>query len=1529
SEDDEPDNVSVASSCDRGGLGLGGSRSSLAKKSPEAAPSSRQRVFESKLNTPGEQGRPASRGSMMSGASDMAYGQQQPLSSTHSVMSYHTASGMPVEDETPEQDVSENDRNATVRIKVDGDEIDDQIDDIFSDSDDIVQHEPSYCHTGSGLSTMSSGSVTMQAMTNALSLALPPKEVAQPAISAFPVELPEVTLRSMNEMPLTSKAVEQVKNDSGLQRATSPFIFRDSLYELIMGKSPSRQSGASVSGSVASNTISNGSTFGSSKDNLSLASGGPLRSPTSPTTHISPTSTSFDDNCSPSHTAISSPSNDTAFANLMTSAAVVPEEAVETATGSFAEDAVPTSTDDFAADAFSYDHEAAASDDEALSGSSRSASPVPGPRPDAMSLFASMDEPDGSDARDFTPEYSDDAAVDVDALLESEHERASVPMLEQAQGAGEQFPPPADVAFRAGRIGRRLGRAAAAELLHDDTGFNSEPTFSFGQPKASGDGLDKATRSSAATSEGEPESPLAMDSAEPHAPLTRDKRDQYLQTLINRNTMRGSPASSPQKRNVHAGIAGVIRAASPAFSVSDIAGGSGDEGDNENEGLVPPPTYSFRQRHISKRSEGSIEFGVSRSPSALGVRERSLEGDAPRSRPPSSLMHSREALSVSGASINGRMRASTMNVTSPTTSTTPQARPETPTRKVSPSLAVLKNRSLVSNSPAKLSTANSGSEQSPTAASPATAARVLSLSTSSRVRAMSTPPESRPPSSLLAANKSSVSSARIGRVAALSQNFERQQGNALPHRISIPMRPDSAADHHGVAVASAPLGGHRADFGQPVARSTSISSSHSTGAHGQSTKASRDEGLESVVADAADGGHEGQQQQEEQPQHQSSPPLPPPASGDAPPGGYGAGESGDGNGGDEPSPNPRAMTLEATGTDSNGSTTSHSSSLDASRGLAASAQSSASGGLSAALLIDSHTSADIGSSIFSSTESGKESTPTTSRRDAEAERKNRFKELANRRKSGTLERISNSGVVKARRALLAASEPPSSSSSSSSSAKRTTGAAKAAVKVRFAAVEEEAEAELRSLPSGRFRDDVGIPEVSAVGQTSAAAFFEVPGEGRGRRETDDMASSFSSDDLNLDGLQQANTAALHPEPVEPTTREPVLSSRQSSGGGSGEDSSIHVLSSFDTMSTPESTPLDSAPENTKVGLLAQYNMNQRRLDYRLKRVSGESEQSYLSSGQSSQFAGAMDDVELGFRTLGDAGAGLDGSSDELLVPRSSVVEAESVTEDMLTQEFHTLLPTRPRYTSQALFGLSTVAEEDEESRNASMVASDVHRSAAAMGMEAVPAVPSSVSEMSRVLSSMSTSTSSVDPQRGPEMQERRHEPSGSPARGLRSAMFDALVAAPRPLSLASMQQQAAGLDEGAGDSAGAAAAHYEDVTQSRTPSLGSHSFDPNIVFGYNSEENSTMASRSSFDRSDVFSAGRPSSAGSRVLYMHPMDQPAGDVQDGGYAGDSESRASRNTDPGNQPSSSRWRQQHQQQVNVFTGSTGSIHLGTDD
>ncbi|KAJ2470993.1 Bud site selection protein bud4 [Coemansia sp. RSA 2322] len=1612
-DDRHPDNASVGSCSDRGslGLGLGASRSSLTKKSPEST-FLRQRVSEGGKSQSRDDGsRSPSRGlmSMSSLVSDAAYSLRNPQSSTPSMVSYHTASGLAASEQAgrdmtlPDEEIDLDDFSATVRVKVDPSMIDDdQIDDIFSDSDDVVQLEPSYCNSGSGLSASndradkaqsplltrqpslmsslsSSGSITMRSLSNALALASATHREAaanSAVISAFPVVMPDVSLRSIHEFGKPSKATDQLRQQeslskdsaaaSAMQRAASPFLLRDSLYEMIMGRSPSRQSGASLAGSVTSNTVSNGSTFGSSKDNLSVASsgGGPLRSPTSPTTHISPTSTSFDDStCSPSHTAISSPTADASFANSISAAAqmpeMVPEEGAETATGSFAEDVLPASATldtyhpaDVVQVSAGATHDVcqdASVEEDMQSVSPRAASPVAGPRPTASSLFAvPASEPASKGLAESA--QADGAAL---AYLDAEHERAP-PIPRANNDSGEQFPPPADVAFKAGRIGRRQGRAAA-EYLHDDlTGFSSEPTFNFYSSKHSSGSLgDRAATTDASEAEPEPESP-AIDSPPPDlpadAPLTRDKRDQYLQTLISRNTMRGglsSSSSSPSKRTAHSGIAGVMRAASPAWSVaaSDAAAESGEDGDIEAEAMTPPFGSSFRNRHIAKRSEGSIEFAAgSRSPSSLGMRDRSLEPET-RIRPPSSLQHAREALAVSGASINGRMRAHTMAAVSSAPPAQQQQQP-LPTaaaqaplaRKISPSLAGLKTRSLVSNSPAKLKSGNSSSDL-PTAASGNSPARVLALS-SSRVRAMSTPPDSRPPSSLLktaagatgsgdaggktAAGKSSnANPARIGRVAALSQNFERQK-SALPSHISIPLRPGSSAsfrseagdkDAH-LAVASAPLGGPRTDFSRPVARSSSISSSHSTGAHGQSTSASRGAVSEST------GGSGNQHQQQGQACQQT--PLPPPAANDGvlPGGELGAGDNG-GNGGDgggdKPSPNPRFTALEPMSTDSNGSTTSHSSSTDASRGLAASAHSLT--GLSAALL-DSHASVEIGSSIFSSTESGRDvasgsepsvahAAASTSRRDADAERKNRFKELANRRKSGTLERISNSGLVKSRTALLAASEPSSSMTTSTSST--STGQSKsaalpakpsAAPKVRFAAGElEEGQGS-----SHRFHDEartLAQPIAAAAASNSAAGFFEVAGGGRRRREPGGdnvVSSSLSSAELDLDGLQQASMSASHP-------------------------GDAHLL---DTSSPPESTPLDSSePENTKVGLLAQYALHQKRFDYILKRESGESEQSYLSSGQDSQFASAAataDDIEFGFRTVADAGPYND---DDQLAPEADD-ESDQEHEDRLTEEFLTLLPSRPRYNPRTLFGLSTVAEEEDESRNVSLVASDALRSAAA-GHEPVLAMLSSddpTQASSSSLSSILPGDLRYDTGRVPEMQERRpsHDSALILPPASRQLDVEALgairetMAAPSQLHSSSppLLGQGSGEYGLAGD-----ATHYDDLNQSRTPSLGSHSFDPSIVFGYNSEENSTMASRSSFDRSDIFAIGRPGSASSRVLYMHPMDQADQD----GYSGDSELRqaqaqASSSSDSRRRRPASRW------QPDV-TGSLGSIQLGTDE
>ncbi|KAJ2219514.1 hypothetical protein IWW45_009315, partial [Coemansia sp. RSA 485] len=480
----------------------------------------------------------------------------------------------------------------------------------------------------------------------------------------------------------------------------------------------------------------------------------------------------------------------------------------------------------------------AAHANEDLGFDTRSSSPVAAPRPTAASLFNFMQlAPETGAVSESTP-FAEEGAL-PQATFSSSLPKSLALDTQSAPGQDE-FPPLAEQAGKPARIGRRQGRATAG-LLQDDecTGFALQPSFDFVVPKHdSGSSAQKLDSLSSpkpasdshtdAAGDAEPDSPTPLSSDMPslpaNVPLTRDKRDQYLQTLINRNTMRGTATSgSPKnKRPAHAAITHAMRAASPARSFSSSnENGSGDDGDVEHE-----HRHSARSRvgrHVSMRSEGAIDPASFRPPSA----------------------HSnRDALAVSGASINGRIRANTMN--NGAGSPTAAAKPLTPTRKVSPSLATLKTRNLVSNSPAKLATPGSA-ELSPSA--DASHNRVLALSSSSsnnssssRVRAMSTPAEARAPT--LSAATSST--ARIGRVAALSQNFERQQASlGAPPKIAIPGRVNSSAamsysagDKTSLGVVSAPLGGFKMDFSKPVARSSSISSSHSTGAHGQTTTAS-------------------------------------------------------------------------------------------------------------------------------------------------------------------------------------------------------------------------------------------------------------------------------------------------------------------------------------------------------------------------------------------------------------------------------------------------------------------------------------------------------------------------------------------------------------------------------------------------------------------------------------------------------------------------------------------------------------------
>ncbi|KAJ2844136.1 hypothetical protein IWW36_005297, partial [Coemansia brasiliensis] len=358
-----------------------------------------------------------------------------------------------------------------------------------------------------------------------------------------------------------------------------------------------------------------------------------------------------------------------------------------------------------------------------------------------------------------------------------------------------------------------------------------------------------------------------------------------------------------------------------------------------------------------------------------------------------------------------------------------------------------------------------------------------------------------------------------------------------------------------------------------------------------------------------------------------------------------------------------------------------------------------------------------------------------------------------------------------------------------------------------------------------------------------------------------MPSSLSSVDVDLERLQQANTSALHPSHSSagrsPLTRESsvrggldtdamlertlaqahkeavqaVNKQEQSAGTvwsrGSGSDKSrgesnsgddsLHILSSLDTNSTPGSTPIDSAPDNTKVGLLAQYDLNQRRIDRRLKRMS---EQGYGIAGSNE-----TDALQLEATTT-------DHPADESIV--SSDDDAADLTEQ---SGFDTMMPARPRTNPQAVFGLSVVAEEDEENRN-----------------------PSHVS----------------DAQPSAEEMQMRQTSTYSSLRGLRAALGPHIAVAPIYRGLGSVSipdataqdpvsPLGAGVTQEALDAALTSPRAEGDESQ--------HAFDPYVVFGYTSEENSTMASRSSLERSSDLFNQRPGSSASRVMYMRPLDTP--------------------------------------------------------
>ncbi|KAJ2388119.1 hypothetical protein GGI05_003880, partial [Coemansia sp. RSA 2603] len=910
-----------------------------------------------------------------------------------SVFSYHTANGAESEDGNVDLQNQKEDTgtypniDSTLRIKVDPNTIDDdEIDDIFSDNDDIVQMEPSYCQNGSGLSdspdrqlhsqqqrpdtsssekyssVASSASITMQSLSNAMAQASLSDGIAQSnmLISAFPVMVqntsvpqphiqeslakPNQLLSSVKQQELSGKDT----NQDGSPRPTSPFLMRESLYEMIMGRSPSRASGSSSVYSMHSNAVSNSSTIAVSREHPTLSD---MQSqlPTSPTSpksmcsQPSPQSTSFEDpNASSTQTAasqgITSESLYAAAASVAAatdkpSSPMVPdamiEECVITPAESLSDDlpsAPTTGVSPYQNFETAESNLSISSDSEAESVANgvsprdagfdtRSSSPVPQPRPTAASLFSFLQETDvvaadsGFDAGFDADNDSKPASASRDIqFLDNESTPATHTVNNDT--LQDEFPPLADTGLKAFRIGRRQGRATAGILQDEENlGFTSEPSFNFVSNKLSVGSLVEKSGSRTDASEGEPESPAMppqdMPELPANVPLTRDKRDQYLMTLISRNTVRGAGTNgSPKsKRAPHAAITHAMRAASPARSFSSSGEvGSGDDGDAEPEQRISASGRT--SRHVSMRSEGAID--------PTGI------------RPPSALSN-REILDLSGASINGRIRANTMGNSN--SSTASSLKPVTPTRKVSPSLATLKTRNLVSNSPAKLSTTPTSAEPQLPFESSNNRVFALSNTSSSRVRAMSTPAEARPPSSLA----SPSNSARIGRVAALSQNFERQKAVlGPPPKIAIPGRASTSTGNSpallpsngsALGAVSAPLGGMKLDFSKPVARSSSISSSYSTGAHGQSTTA----GSSHAATSGAGGSNQGnsrQQQRGEDHREQQQQPNTPTDGGDPSgnPGGSGNGGNGD-DGDNGSSPSLSISVIEPTSTDSNGSTT--------------------------------------------------------------------------------------------------------------------------------------------------------------------------------------------------------------------------------------------------------------------------------------------------------------------------------------------------------------------------------------------------------------------------------------------------------------------------------------------------------------------------------------------------------------------------------------------------------------------------------
>ncbi|KAJ1949720.1 hypothetical protein EC988_004658, partial [Linderina pennispora] len=704
-------------------------------------------------------------------------------------------------------------------------------------------------------------------------------------VSAFPVSMqsagapaPEMAKKLA---PISTSPTHLAKGDDSMQRPTSPFSLRDSLYEMIMGRPASTASMASRT-STNSNSESSSSTVGVSSSASPFGVPAANETPESGSNSLAQTAEfTFRPR------AMTQPDLHTSMNDWHNG---MPEPSLAVGEESSAFHDEPEEID--------------------VELRSRTPSPVPAPRPTAASLFAIAEEPEADqtvsdDSEDEeAPEITEPIATVPEPV--KEHEQAEKAASETPEE--HEMPLPSEIMTKNGRIGRRGGRITAEMMADDPVGFSSEPVFTLASSKLSSGSL--AESAAAKTDYEEPqheESTQEEPMPPPDLPLTRDKREEYLQTLIKRNSSKpGAPnkaiprfgASSPIGRRP------VSRPLSSLRMYENVAEESGDDGDEEDNSAIKSP---LRKKLIDERPGSRLD---SRSPSVLGNRSTApvMAEKRPRGM-------TREAHSVSGASINGRIRAQTFNAPG---SAAPALQPRPSVRKISPSLANLKTRNLVSQSTARKT------EQPANALSP--------VGVPLRSRAMSTPVDARPPSSLkvmtspsnrtinlASMNASGPNSARIGRVAALSQNFERQ--TSVP--AGIPSRPTSfiedrtSANSGSLGLVSAPAIPKRPDLRSPVERSTSISSTFSRASGHESSSGAGGSGV------FHDSGERSNGSARDQPDRRGSGD----GSGDAPVGGGSGTGNGGNDGGDDgsSSPSQSVNTLERQDSTTSNSTTSSSS----------------------------------------------------------------------------------------------------------------------------------------------------------------------------------------------------------------------------------------------------------------------------------------------------------------------------------------------------------------------------------------------------------------------------------------------------------------------------------------------------------------------------------------------------------------------------------------------------------------------------